>query len=126
MTVLALVKSISPKQRDRLAAYGITAFIILWAITAELATAFVCKIPTPWDYTKGQCRDRRVRGNVLSLWALRHADINSQHTWWNYFEATNIVTDFALILLPLVIIWNIRLPLSKKASVFSFFAFRST
>ena len=75
--MLALVKSISPIQRDRLAAYGITAFIILWAITAEFATAFICKLPTPWDYTKGQCRDRRVRGHGLSIGALRHADMNS-------------------------------------------------
>ena len=58
-------------------AYGIAAFIILWAITAELATAFICKLPTPWDYTKGQCHDRRVRDNGPSTRALRHADMKT-------------------------------------------------
>ena len=50
--------------------------------------------------------------------------IHDQHALWNYLEATNIATDTALIVLPLVMIWRIQTSMAKKASVFSFFALR--
>ena len=50
--------------------------------------------------------------------------IHYKHALWNYLEATNIATDTALIVLPLVMISRIQTSMAKKASVFSFFALR--
>lgn len=108
-SVLALVKTLTPCRSHRRALYGLSTFVVLWAVIGEFGTAFLCHLPRPWDYLEGHCSDGTIR-----------------HTWWNYIEITNIITDSALISLPLVVIWQTRIPSSRKASVCSFFAFRST
>ena len=50
--------------------------------------------------------------------------IRDQHAFWNYIEVTNIITDLALIVLPLIMISGIRTSITRKSSIFSFFALR--
>ncbi|CAD6591805.1 MAG: hypothetical protein ASARMPREDX12_005417 [Alectoria sarmentosa] len=106
VAVLSLIQTITPHRNDRRWAIGLAILIFVWALTSELVTTFSCKIPTPWDYTHGKCLDR--------------------YSWWSYFEITNIITDVALILLPLAIIWKIQTSWARKAGIFSFFALRTT
>lgn len=103
---LSLVKTITPYRKDKRWAIGLATFIFIWALTSELVTAFSCNVPTPWDYAHGKCLDR--------------------YAWWTYFEITNILTDAALILLPLVFTLRMQTSWAKKASIFSFFALRIT
>ncbi|KAF6228270.1 hypothetical protein HO133_008000 [Letharia lupina] len=104
LAVLALVKTITPNRWDRRAAYSVAALVVLWATTGEFAAAFMCHVPNTWEWPHGQCNDR--------------------HAFWNYLEVTNILTDTALIALPLIMISRIRTSLATKASVFSFFGLR--
>lgn len=104
LAVLALVKTITPNRKDHRAIYVLAAFVVIWAITGDFAAAFSCHVPNTWDWPTGQCSDR--------------------HALWNYLEATNIATDTALIVLPLVMISRIQTSMAKKVSVFSFFALR--
>lgn len=60
-SVLALVKSITPVRVDRRVVYGFAGFILLWGVSAEFATAFVCGLPSPWDYLHGQCHESGMR-----------------------------------------------------------------
>ncbi|KAF6221246.1 hypothetical protein HO133_002101 [Letharia lupina] len=108
-SVVALVNTLTPIRSHRRATYGLAIFLFLWVIIGEFGTAFLCHLPRPWDYLEGHCSNDTIR-----------------RTWWNYFESTNIITDLALICLPIVVIWQIRISLSRKASVCSFFALRST
>lgn len=108
-SVSATINSLTPIRNHRRVTYVLTSFIFLWAIIGEFGTAFLCHLPRPWNYLEGHCSNPIIR-----------------HTWWNYFESTNIVTDLALMILPCVAIWQIQISVSRKVSVCSFFALRST
>ncbi|KAL9134611.1 MAG: hypothetical protein Q9175_004210 [Cornicularia normoerica] len=104
LAVLALIKTITPNRWDQRAAYSLAALVVLWAATGEFAAAFMCHVPNTWDWPNGQCNDR--------------------HAFWNYLEVTNILTDTALIALPLIMTSRIQTSMAKKVSIFSFFALR--
>ena len=58
LAVLILVKSITPHHREQRAAYSLATLVVLWAITGLFAAAFMCHVPTTWDWQNGQCNDR--------------------------------------------------------------------
>ncbi|MCJ1434163.1 hypothetical protein MMC27_003530 [Xylographa pallens] len=104
LSVLAMIRTITPARRDRVLVYGLTVTVIAWALTAEFAAAFQCHAPRPFDYVTGMCFNRTA--------------------WMNYLEVTNIITDVALIALPFFIIWNVKTSAKRKASVLVVFALR--
>ncbi|MCJ1400899.1 hypothetical protein MMC11_004110 [Xylographa trunciseda] len=104
LSVLAMIKTITPARRDQILVYGLIVTVIAWALTGELAAAFQCQAQRPFDYVTGTCFNRTA--------------------WMNYLEITNIITDVTLIVLPFFIIWNVKTSMMRKASVFLVFALR--
>ncbi|MCJ1377796.1 hypothetical protein MMC17_000892 [Xylographa soralifera] len=104
LSVLAMIRTITPARRNRLLVYGLTVTVIAWALTAEFAAAFQCQAQSPFDYVTGTCFNRTAL--------------------MNYLEITNIITDVALIALPFFIIWNVKTSVTRKASVLLVFALR--
>ena len=47
-----------------------------------------------------------------------------QITFWSCFGVLNIVTESILVVLPMVIIWNVQMPLGRKAMIVWCFAVR--
>ena len=58
LAVLALIRIITPVRHNQNIAYRLALVISLWAISGELAAAFVCRLPKPWDYVGGSCHGR--------------------------------------------------------------------
>ncbi|MCJ1283183.1 hypothetical protein MMC26_002510 [Xylographa opegraphella] len=104
LSVLAVIRTITPARRDRMIVYGLIMTVIAWALTAEFAAAFQCTAQRPFDYIMRTCFNRTA--------------------WMNYLEVTNIITDVALIILPFYIIWNVKTSVTRKASVLLVFALR--
>jgi hypothetical protein len=75
----------------------------LWALAFIFSLAFQCDLPTPWDYNS-TCVDE---------WTL--------HLALNVF---NILTDLALIAIPVVMLWWVQARSAKKWTVMILFATR--
>ena len=58
LSVLAMIRTITPARTDQLLVYGLVVTIIIWALTAELTAAFQCQAQKPYDYVTGTCFDR--------------------------------------------------------------------
>ena len=70
----------------------------VWTITALFVVAFGCKLPTPWVLAlSDQCID------LLAF--------------WTYYGVFNIITDIALIALPISIVIKLQMKASQKAVV---------
>ena len=73
-------------------------FIGIWTITALFVIAFECKLPTPWSITSND--------KCIDLLA-----------FWTYYGIVNIITDIALIALPVSIVINLQMKASKKGVI---------
>ncbi|KAL8952372.1 MAG: hypothetical protein Q9222_001708 [Ikaeria aurantiellina] len=90
----------------RIAWYCITAFAFLWGISTFFAAAFQC---TPASFywtqvtmkTKGTCVDLSTLLLVTAI--------------------TNIVTDVAILVLPMPVVWNLHIQRSQKVAVTGIF-----
>ncbi|PYH89695.1 hypothetical protein BO71DRAFT_444393 [Aspergillus ellipticus CBS 707.79] len=91
-------------QRTRNIEWGIIGITVIWAISAELAVAFQCNLPQPWDWIGGRCFDRK--------------------TWWNYFEISNIVLETLLTVYPSLFVLKIQMSWKKKSVVLTCFLMR--
>ncbi|KAL8704961.1 MAG: hypothetical protein Q9201_001907 [Fulgogasparrea decipioides] len=70
----------------------------IWTITALLVVAFECKLPAPWSITSS--------GKCIDLPAFR-----------TYYGIFNIITDIALIALPVSIVIKLQMRASQKAVI---------
>lgn len=70
----------------------------IWTITALLVVAFQCKLPAPWSITSS--------GKCIDLLA-----------FWTYYGIFNILTDIALIALPVSIVIKLQMKASQKAVI---------
>ncbi|KAL8907647.1 MAG: hypothetical protein Q9207_001299 [Kuettlingeria erythrocarpa] len=70
----------------------------IWTTTAVLVIAFECKLPNPWSITSS--------GKCIDLLA-----------FWTYYGIFNIVTDIALIALPVSIVIKLQMKASQKAVI---------
>ena len=104
ISICCQIYNLSPVRLHRLASLGTGGFCALWAASALLVAVFACKLPPAWDILSGRC---------IQLWA-----------FWTYFDILNILTDVALLALPVPIILQLRLSMGRKAVLFGFFATR--
>lgn len=76
---------------------GALGFIILWGINQGIGVFLFCiPLQSFWDpHVKGQC-------------------FLSRPTMWYVSGIVHIVTDFAIIVMPLPIVWKLQLPRSQK------------
>ncbi|KAL8978284.1 MAG: hypothetical protein Q9205_006097, partial [Flavoplaca limonia] len=70
----------------------------IWTTTAVFVIAFGCKLPTPWYITSSD--------KCIDLLA-----------FWTYYGIFNIITDIALIVLPVSIVLKLQMKASQKAVI---------
>jgi len=100
-----LVRSINPYGRVSTATTALIALVIACFISNLAAVAFQCPLPTPWLATNGQtCR------------AVYPIHI--------YGLTSSFVTDVAICLLSVAMVWNIQTELKRKTLVIVLFSSR--
>ncbi|KAK0510420.1 hypothetical protein JMJ35_006852 [Cladonia borealis] len=104
ISVLILLWTISPVRIHHRMAQIIGVIIIVWALTSEFVAAFQCSIPDTWASLGNNC--------------INH------NAFWTYFGVMNIITDAALVFLPLFIIKNLQMDGKRKFSIFCCFGAR--
>ncbi|KAL8981399.1 MAG: hypothetical protein Q9177_005580 [Variospora cf. flavescens] len=87
-----------PYRASRQSSIVLMSLIGIWTTTALFVVAFECKLPTPWSFTS--------TGKCINLLA-----------FWSYYGIFNIITDVALIALPLSIIMKLQMKTSQKAVI---------
>lgn len=90
----------------RIAWYAIMVWTFLWGISTFFAAAFQCNPPSYYwsKYT------RKTHGSCLNLTVLLVVT-----------ASTNIVTDVALLILPMPVVWNSKIEPSQKFAVTGIF-----
>ncbi|RAO66905.1 uncharacterized protein BHQ10_002917 [Talaromyces amestolkiae] len=104
LSLLRLLVKISPNLRHHQVMNGISLFVILFTFISIFVVSFSCSVPKTWDYASGRCINRTV--------------------WWIVFDAYNIITEAALIFMPLYIIGLVQWPISRKVVVSTPFVLR--
>ncbi|KAL8648732.1 MAG: hypothetical protein Q9210_004813 [Variospora velana] len=87
-----------PYRASRQTSTALMSLIGIWTTTALLVVAFECKLPTPWSITS--------TGKCINLLA-----------FWTYYGIFNIITDIALIALPVSIVIKLQMKASQKAVI---------
>ncbi|KAL9610306.1 MAG: hypothetical protein Q9204_009089, partial [Flavoplaca sp. TL-2023a] len=87
-----------PFRASRLSSTVLMSLIGIWTITALFVIAFECKLPNPWSITSSE--------KCIDLLA-----------FWTYYGVFNIITDIALIALPVSIVLKLQMKASQKAVI---------
>ncbi|MCJ1310489.1 Eukaryotic translation initiation factor 2A [Agyrium rufum] len=144
LSLVSFFRSLTPVALYKKSGVVLGALVIGWAVTAEVAGAFQCRLPEAWRFTVsgGVCFDRvsmrhpfladkpphvsagsfalTFVGDIVTNWL----DSEKQLAWLNYTAALNILTEVGLIVLPLFIVGRLQLNLKKKLVVLSVFLSR--
>ncbi|MCJ1319622.1 hypothetical protein MMC15_004958 [Xylographa vitiligo] len=104
LSVLTLISSLTPVQKQKQMAVYIGIFVIVWTIITEFTFAFQCHIPNPWQFIDNECSNRS--------------------SIWIYFATTNALSEAALVGLPMIVIWKLQVSRGKKTIILSSFALR--
>jgi len=105
VSTLALLLALAPNKTYRIPMLGVGGVIGLWAVAATFASAFQCSLPHPYLITTGQCF--------------------SQTGFWDAVGAIDIITDMAIMALPVFLVYNLQLAAQKKFAVCFAFSFRT-
>ncbi|KAA6413953.1 MAG: hypothetical protein FRX48_02315 [Lasallia pustulata] len=104
VSITTFIKSLKPVPLYRQLCFGLEVVMILWALTAELVTAFRCPLPNPWNFLNRSCVSRA--------------------TVWDYTSIMSIITDAGLVVLASIIVAHIQIPLSKRIMISAVFGTR--
>ncbi|KAI9849538.1 MAG: hypothetical protein M1837_004158 [Sclerophora amabilis] len=104
LSTLCLLLQITPIALHRRLALALGAAIITWTVTSLFASAFQCRLPSPWEMLGTRCFD--------------------QISFWTYYGVLNIVTETGLIVLPIYSVWSVHLKRKDKAVTIGCFAVR--
>lgn len=103
-SILVFYARIFPGRGFRLGLYGIGAFVIAWFITSMFAATFQCTpIPYMWDKSI-------VGGTCINITATLTA-----------LAILNMVTDVAILIMPMHAVWHLHVPKSQKIAVAGIF-----
>ena len=107
LSVLAFFQRVFPLPSVRIANMAIATVVIAHAIVVFLVAWFQCQpISKAWDHlVPGTCID--------------------QLAWARYISVPNIITDAAMLVLPLPIIWNIQKSLAQRVGLMIIFVLGS-
>jgi len=98
LAVASTLWFLSPVKIHRRLTIALQVIVVLWGVSAFLASAFQCGVPRPWDWTKASCQNR-----------------------WEgigeYTAALNLITEVALLVLPTIIIGGLQLNLKRKVEI---------
>ena len=110
MSILLFYRRVFPSQATmtsfRIAWFGISVWCILWLISTLFAAIFQC-YPVSFAWTKVATT---IKGTCLDFPALLYAT-----------AVLNIITDVAILLLPMPIVWHLRIQMSQKIAISGIF-----
>ncbi|KAI3342534.1 hypothetical protein F4824DRAFT_495483 [Ustulina deusta] len=104
LSVGASLFAFSPNRTHRRINSALIVITILWMMSSELGTAFQCGSRRPWEQGKETC---------INL-----------HAFFRYVAIANIITDAALVLVPITIISPLQMPIRTRAIIISLFGSR--
>ncbi|KAI1778427.1 hypothetical protein F4818DRAFT_301247 [Hypoxylon cercidicola] len=105
LSVCAGLTALSPDTGHRRLTSGFVAAVIIWAVVAFFGTAFQCGSHGPWE----------TGGNVKCI---------DRHSYLEFVDITNIITDVALIALPAAVVYPLKMVLRTRITVLCFFSVR--
>ena len=103
-STLSLLLALSPNKSYRRPMLVVGAVIAAWAVATIIASAFQCSLPHPYLITTNKCF--------------------SQVGFWDAFGVIDIISDLALMGLPIWLVYNLQLAVQKKVAVCFAFSFR--
>lgn len=103
-STLTLIIALAPNKKYRMPAKAVGVFLLVWTVASILASAFQCTPPKTWLYTSGECFD--------------------QTSFWVAYAVIDMLTDLVIMCLPILLLYKLQLPLSKKVNVCFAFSFR--
>ncbi|KAK7895024.1 hypothetical protein LTR67_005763 [Exophiala xenobiotica] len=105
LSTLSLLIALAPnKTYHRMPMRAVGGIIIVWAFASVFASAFQCDLPRPYLITRAKCF--------------------SQTGFWDAFGVIDIITDVAIMALPIFLVYNLQLVTKKKIAVCFAFSFR--
>jgi hypothetical protein len=121
-SVTQLIEAIQSQRKVFLAARAVAAIIALWTITSVFGLAFQCHLPGPWLIHPKRCVSLVCSHQTRS--ATEYQLTRSQRGLYSYVGIMNILTDTALVVLPIPMMWKIQISWQNKAFVIGLFAIR--
>ncbi|KAK5457210.1 hypothetical protein LTS15_004991 [Exophiala xenobiotica] len=105
LSTLSLLIALAPnKSYHRMPMRAVGGIIIVWAFASVFASAFQCDLPHPYLITTAKCF--------------------SQTSFWDAFGVIDIITDVAIMAMPIFLVYNLQLVTKKKIAVCFAFSFR--
>jgi hypothetical protein len=104
LSLLLFYLEISPYRRFRMAVYGLIIVIVGYSLASATVVIFSCyPVSKSWDVTvKG--------GYCVNLPVFYIANLS-----------LNCATDFAVLVLPIPMLWNLRMPFRQKMALAAIF-----
>ncbi|EKG09926.1 hypothetical protein MPH_12998 [Macrophomina phaseolina MS6] len=104
VSILVFYIRLSSHKYFRIITYGTMAIIIIYGVIGSLQFLFACRpIAKFWDptITYGSCSDN--------------------NKFWISNAAVNSVTDIIMVILPILMLWNVRIPKRQKIGLILIF-----
>ncbi|KAI9702963.1 MAG: hypothetical protein M1836_008177 [Candelina mexicana] len=96
-------RAIAPLHRRLVFILG--SVLTMWSVASAISSAFQCRLPTVWMVLGEDCFD--------------------QFSFWMSYGVLNILTDAALIVLPIYAVWHVQLTVKERWIVVGCFALRT-
>lgn len=104
MSLLLFIIRLTPNHATIKAGRILMGVVTVWGIATVFALAFQCSLPQPWNVTSGTC--------------------NNQGALYFVTAILDVITDLAITMLPIIMMWNIQIQRSKKVTVMAVFLCR--
>lgn len=114
LSTVAFVIIISPKRLDHQASIVVGAFVSLWSVASLLTVAFQCGLPNTWVIFSDHCIKQvsAARRAVCRLGAMLMN--RRQATFWTAYSIVNVLTEYALVVLPCAVVLNSHIKRETK------------
>ncbi|EXJ56542.1 hypothetical protein A1O7_06886 [Cladophialophora yegresii CBS 114405] len=104
MSVVFFLNRLTVVKTQKMVFHALTAFIATWTVGSTFAVALQCDLPHPWIIVDEKCPGAFLR--------------------WKVIGALDIISELAIVLMAIYLVWGLFTTFSKKAIVVGAFAFR--
>ncbi|KAM3074142.1 hypothetical protein ACMFMG_003037 [Clarireedia jacksonii] len=104
LSTLFYLRALTPNSGYAIVNRAIEIFVMASAISAELSIVFQCGVPEPFAILSNHCFNPLV--------------------FWDIVGSFDIFADFAIVCLPIILVWELQMPFKRKAVVFMAFGTR--
>lgn len=115
-STLTLLVAITPQKTHRMPMFCVSGLVAAWAFASLWAAAFQCSLPKPYLFTSSPIG--------VGPSAAPHAKCFNQVAFWDAVGAFDILTDLAIMALPILVVRDLQLNFRKKINVVVAFSFR--